>query len=156
MMKDTRIIISYFEQKGKTLRENNKSRMGGNSGGVYHSILYPWVLSGAVFQSNYALCFCCSGDGDGFGFRCTGICDRSRGTCRVTRPCGDGSVFSGIGHIGAGAAGAACKWAVGVRAGKHQYGDFGGARCKEQIKNVSGIGDKKYSDIESLIEVGNE
>lgn len=34
-----------------------------------------------------------------------------------------------------------------------QYGPF---TAKEQIKNVSGIGDKKYSDIESLIEVGNE
>ena len=34
-----------------------------------------------------------------------------------------------------------------------QYGPFS---AKEQIKNVSGIGDKKYSDIESLIEVRNE
>ena len=34
-----------------------------------------------------------------------------------------------------------------------QYGPF---TAKEQIKNVSGIGDKKYSDIESLIEVRNE
>ena len=34
-----------------------------------------------------------------------------------------------------------------------QYGPF---TAKEQIKNISGIGDKKYSDIESLIEVGNE
>ena len=73
MMKDTRIIISYFEQKGKTLRENNKSRMGGNSGGVYHSILYPWVLSGAVFQSNYAFHLCLSGDSGSFGFCRSGI-----------------------------------------------------------------------------------
>lgn len=34
-----------------------------------------------------------------------------------------------------------------------QYGPF---TTKEQLKNVSGIGDKKYSDIENLIEVGNE
>lgn len=34
-----------------------------------------------------------------------------------------------------------------------QYGPF---TAKEQLKNVSGIGDKKYSDIENLIEVGNE
>ena len=34
-----------------------------------------------------------------------------------------------------------------------QYGPFS---AKEQIKNVSVIGDKKYSDIESLIEVRNE
>lgn len=34
-----------------------------------------------------------------------------------------------------------------------QYGPF---TAKQQLKNVSGIGDKKYSDIENLIEVGNE
>ena len=79
MMKDTRIIISYFEQKGKTLRENYKSRMGGDPGGVYHSILYPGVLLGPVFQSNHAFHLCPSGDGGSFGLRRAGIGIGSRG-----------------------------------------------------------------------------